>query len=606
MGEQNITTVEKLADQVGYVSKSDFSNVLGSCFLVELNIVVTCCHALSCDDSFTDLEYLVKFPRLNKSFKARVIPDEINYEEDIAFLFLNDSFSTDYELTPIGSTHTFGGKFSSFGFMKYRYYDGLFATGEIVDCIMNAAGQKLLQLKTSGIERGMSGAPVLDLSQGIIIGMVREYWDSVDSTLAFATPSDRLISVRPSIISSAIKTPVPVNNLKNRIFKNLSEEKLVLATMRAALLVCADQFKDGSWGRSLWKETGKITITTDIAEKNLVGVTHEKKAISVTAWAAQAIAKSSEITNLQSVKRAAQFAISHQDMRTGAIGNIYVSNSATPLVSKFTFIRSPRHTASGIKIIELAQGLTRNVIDGCEFIIENECRAEGGWGESIGDPPNTLSTAYVLDSLIKLLEKNSNLKSRLSEYASNSIRPAIKRGQAWLIRQRGSDFLWDYMSVSALKPMYSAFILAFVPQMSKDYYEEIIESIESLLGLSVNGGIPSLMTGEPDTLTTALCIYAMLRVNCGYFEEYIQSLLNWLVDEILTDKWASDYRSMHGIFALTILSYLFKDKVFTHLEKIFNLVCDTKFVLMDKPTLWLAADKEFELGLKNALLEMYA
>jgi len=625
MEYRELSLVNTLASQVGCIYQTISGELLASCFPVEPGVVVTCYHALRVDEYGSDIGYNLVFPRLSFKCHATIIRDETSIENDVVFLLLDTPLSQNVKLLPLGFRYTYNGYFSSFGYRKVEYYYGLFASGKLREEIQASDGRQLLQLHSNEIDRGMSGAPILDLSYETIVGMISEYWSassSIDCTLAFAVPMSRLISVRPSISKIVPELTAAPKHLESGLFNNLfnpasvkftiSEEKLIRACTRAALLVCADQFEDGSWGRSLWKETGRIRITTDAIDKKHAALTHEKKAISVTAWAAQALARAATIAagefRSPEVKKSAHFAMMYQEKETGAFGNIYESNSATPLVSRSSLIRSPRHTASGIKLIELAQGLNREVVKGCEFIVTNECISEGGWGEAIGDPPNVLATAYVLDSLIKLLQV-PGLRSLLSPFVAKSIRPAISRGMAWLIGQRDDDYLWQYSGNQEYKPLYSAFILGFVPQLVDGFYEETVESLEALLKLSVGGGIPSSQNGKPDSLATSLCLYAMLRIDPANHEEWIQSSITWLVNNWISDDWIYDYRCMHGIFslvALTQLPNLPRKKLSCDLEKIFVNTHSRCFVSQGDPTFWLSVDKQLDLGLSDVINGMYS
>ena len=613
-----MTSIDILAAQVGYVCQSGSSFVLGSCFLVSSDIVVTCYHVLELNDKINK-EYDIVWPRLSLRLTAAVIQDAISSDDDVAFLSLAVSIPPDTPILPLGIRYTYNGDFSSFGYRKIDNYNGLYTNGTIRSEIETADGRKLLQLYSDEIEQGMSGAPVFESSYGFIVGMISEFWStnkSTDSSLAFAVPINRLIEVRPEIAQiipemNAVPKLIETGLYRNishpvRLAYTLSEDELVCACTRAAFMVTADQLVDGAWGRSLWKETG-ISITTDIADRNQVSQTHEKKALSATSWAAQALAKSAGSTRLPMVIKAARFARQHQEESTGAFGNLYASCSATPLVFQQTFIRSPRHTASGVKLIELVNGLTRDVVSGCEFILDNECRPDGGWGESIGDRPNTLATAYVLDALIKLLQAK-NFKSLLSPRKSNSIKPAINRGLAWLINQRKPDHLWQYSGNDEYTPLYTAFVLGFVPQLSESYYEETVESIESLLEFSTHGGIPSLRLSPPDPLTTSLCLYSMLRVDPIRFTSRIHEQVKWIAKKVNSDYWDDNYRCMQGIFSLVALAQLPdipRKKISNKLAQMFTYISNIENDALNTSEPWLKLNNQLSLNLENAIRGLF-
>lgn len=372
-----------------------------------------------------------------------------------------------------------------------------------------------------------------------------------------------------------------------------------------AVTVAADQFEDGSWGRSLWKET-EIKYTTDVADKYIVQTTHVKKALSATSWGAQALAKALNSSAIPSVRKAVEFVVAHQDYESAAFGNIYITSSAFPLVNNQRFIRSPRHTASGIKLLELANGLNLDAVRGFEFLIKNQCD-DGGWGEAIGDAPNILSTAYVLDAIIKL-NQISTLKQMLSPSVRNKVKPAINRGMAWLIEQRNERNLWIYEGASEYAPLYSAYVLGFVPQLANDYYDEVVVSLNSLLELRVDGGVPAAFGGEADFTTTCLCLYAMLRIDPKEYHNEIEDFVQWIVNSVVSNEWVENYSCLQGIFGLVSLIQLPNRKI-EELIKQLNIIFDYFYSNVSHSVLsidrWLDVDERFTLGLSNLIQEIY-
>ncbi|MFD5378657.1 trypsin-like peptidase domain-containing protein [Streptomyces griseoincarnatus] len=72
--------------------------------------------------------------------------------------------------------------FISYGYRRLGKYHGLFAQGTIMGEIEAPEGHSLLkepiQLRSSDIAEGMSGAPVLDRKRNLVVGMVSEKWGS--------------------------------------------------------------------------------------------------------------------------------------------------------------------------------------------------------------------------------------------------------------------------------------------------------------------------------------------------------------------------------------------------------------------------------------------
>lgn len=613
MGE-NVT--KRLSFFVGKLCDSH-NSVLASCFPVSNDLVVTCYHVIKDGDTFfitwkTTSNIIVR--------QAKIIEDYLSEDADIAFLQLGEPLPESFFIFRLGYHWTEGGAFQTYGFRKANYYDGLSASGILrTETKKTHKHTKLIQLECRDIDKGMSGAPVLDTTYNAVVGMICEYWDaqsSTDSSLAFAVPTSELIYVNGSIKSvipelNAVPKDIESGNLKEPYL--LTEfldvkDQYIFACLRLAVAVAADQFEDGSWGRSLWKETG-IKYTTDVADKYTVQTTHVKKALSATSWGAQALAKAFNSSAIHSVRKAVEFVVAHQDYESAAFGNIYTTSSAFPLVNNQRFIRSLRHTAAGIKLLELANGLNHDAVRGFEFLIENQC-GDRGWGEAIGDEPNILSTAFVLDAIIKL-NQISTLKQLLSPSVCRKVKPAINRGMAWLIEQRNESNernLWIYEGASEYAPLYSAYVLGFVPQLANDYYDEVVESLNSLLKLRGDGGVPAAFGGKEDFTTTCLCLYAMLRIDPKKYQSEIDDFVQWIVNSVVSNEWVGNYSCLQGIFGLVSLIQLPNRKM-EQLIKQLNEIFDYFHSNVSHSGLsidrWLDVNERFRLGLSNLIEEIY-
>ncbi|MCM1439528.1 MAG: serine protease [Roseburia sp.] len=279
---------EKLRTQLSFfVGKlSDSRNsALASCFPVSNDLVVTCYHAIRNNDTF-----FITWKSISNIIvrQAKIIGDYLSEDADIAFLQLSEPLPKSFAFFEFGFHWTENGSFQTYGFRKADYYDGLSASGVLrTETQKVNTHTKLIQLDCRDIDKGMSGAPVLDTTYNTIVGMVCEYWNaqsSTDSSLAFAVPTSELINVNASIKSAVPElNAAPKYTESGKFKKALSptvllnvEEQYIFACSRLAVIVAADQFTDGSWGRSLWKETG-IKYTTDVADKHTVQTTHEKK-----------------------------------------------------------------------------------------------------------------------------------------------------------------------------------------------------------------------------------------------------------------------------------------------------------------------------------------
>ncbi|MCM1439529.1 MAG: hypothetical protein NC131_10075 [Roseburia sp.] len=243
---------------------------------------------------------------------------------------------------------------------------------------------------------------------------------------------------------------------------------------------------------------------------------------------------------------------------------------------------------------------------GFEFLIQNQCD-DGGWGEAIGEAPNILSTAYVLDAIIKL-NQIGTLKPMLSASVRNKVKPTINRGMAWLIEQRNEKNLWIYEGAFQYAPLYSAYVLGFVPQLANDYYDEVVVSLNSLLALRTDEGVPATFDGEVDFTTTCLCLYAMLRIDPEKYHSEINNFVQWIVNNIISDEWAENYSCLQGIFGLVSLIQLPNGKMeglIKQLNMIFDYFSSNVSASVRPIDRWLDVDERFMLGLSNLIREIY-
>jgi WD40 repeat protein len=119
--------------------------------------------------------------------------------EDVAFLQL-ESTAPDYlQSLPLGSTENCNGhSFETLGFPALNPKDGVRGAGHILGSI-RLRGQEVLQINSSEVTPGFSGAPVWDLTSRRVVGMVCKiaspdtYGKLTDT--AFVTPSETLQSI---------------------------------------------------------------------------------------------------------------------------------------------------------------------------------------------------------------------------------------------------------------------------------------------------------------------------------------------------------------------------------------------------------------------------
>lgn len=116
--------------------------------------------------------YFPKWPDQAKLQYAQVIACFSEHDDDVVLLQLikSDTLPPWLEYARLGrAERSFGHDFRSYGFIWLKPYSSGWAVGEIVGDVDPPAGQVLrgdpVQLRSSEIDKGMSGAPVLDVAK---------------------------------------------------------------------------------------------------------------------------------------------------------------------------------------------------------------------------------------------------------------------------------------------------------------------------------------------------------------------------------------------------------------------------------------------------------
>lgn len=97
-------------------------------------------------------------------------------------------------LLPVGDWSGPDGRFRSFGFSLSDTFEGIFAEGQIIGRVRPLSFKiELLQLTaqavgTENIQEGMSGAPIYDETNGMIVGMINVLYKARGSHMPFAIP----------------------------------------------------------------------------------------------------------------------------------------------------------------------------------------------------------------------------------------------------------------------------------------------------------------------------------------------------------------------------------------------------------------------------------
>ncbi|TKJ38377.1 serine protease [candidate division LCP-89 bacterium B3_LCP] len=160
--------------------------------------VVTCAHVIKAALGFHPRKagkrkVGVYYPQLRgddrKDYQAKVAACFREYDDDLVLLQLTDGPSplTLQQMPVLGTAEdSQGNPFRSYGYHRLAHYIGGWADGDIsgpVDCPEDGNFQaEPVQLESSQINRGMSGAAVLDKERNLVIGVVSETWFPDEST----------------------------------------------------------------------------------------------------------------------------------------------------------------------------------------------------------------------------------------------------------------------------------------------------------------------------------------------------------------------------------------------------------------------------------------
>lgn len=193
----------------------------GTGFVVAPRLAVTCAHVVEGCSAGPGDRLRVTFHISGTSIEAEVLADGWHPEEDVAFLRLPDKLPEGVQPAVMGSAKGSNGhRYQTLGFPEdgdvlERWPQG--RIGGLVS-VKNWKG-KLLQLQGAEVDRGLSGAPVLDLDTDRVVGMITGYkglgreQDEPQVRYAYAIPSETLSALR----SEEVRLHLPQERSKLRI-----------------------------------------------------------------------------------------------------------------------------------------------------------------------------------------------------------------------------------------------------------------------------------------------------------------------------------------------------------------------------------------------------
>jgi len=182
----------------------DTGRTRGTGFLVTETLAVTCAHVVKACGAGPGGRVRVVFHRGGAARQAEVLPDGWRGPDgdDVAILSLQPEGAPLPEgVRParLGSIRACEGhRMRALGFPPLGGgYDVAWAEGELRGVVPHPRKRPMLQMDARPIREGMSGAPVLDLETGRVVGMVNEYLEG--APLEWATTSETLHRACPAI-----------------------------------------------------------------------------------------------------------------------------------------------------------------------------------------------------------------------------------------------------------------------------------------------------------------------------------------------------------------------------------------------------------------------
>ncbi|MBN1236651.1 MAG: trypsin-like peptidase domain-containing protein, partial [Methanotrichaceae archaeon] len=184
--------------------------------LSEKGIIATCSHVVQAEKLQVrgypkPVKVEVIFRANGERRVARLLPQawRAAEAEDVALLQLEGPLPQGAEPLPLGTSEgSAGHDFQTFGFPDSSPEEGIYGEGSLLDQTA-ILGIKVLQVKSSEITPGFSGAPVYDKEARRVVGMVTsiaapDKFGRLAET-AFITPLETLISIYPELAASDVR-----------------------------------------------------------------------------------------------------------------------------------------------------------------------------------------------------------------------------------------------------------------------------------------------------------------------------------------------------------------------------------------------------------------
>lgn len=185
------------------ILKPDRATKAGTGFVVsDGGLVASCAHVVQYAGAGPGDSVDVVFHATGERRSAKVEPEYWRdpASQDVAILRLEGALPDKTRSLLLGGTsEAYDHRFSTFGFPPFREERGMWGYGTVGNLIDHEAAGPVLQLSSTEVTPGFSGAPVLDDRTGRVVGMVSEItvpdrYGRLGET-AFATPTKTLLEV---------------------------------------------------------------------------------------------------------------------------------------------------------------------------------------------------------------------------------------------------------------------------------------------------------------------------------------------------------------------------------------------------------------------------
>lgn len=189
--------LQNLRDFTVQIRHTSSDSIVGTGIVVSMDgKIVTCAHVVSAAgvelENADGLEVGIYFPQVrgneSKAHRAVVAGCFPQYDDDVAVLqLLGPSPLAPEQVAVLGRAElSESHEFRSYGYRRLEEYNAGYATGTILGEVEPPEGRRVqadpVQLESSQINRGMSGAAVLDKERNLIVGIISETWFPDSST----------------------------------------------------------------------------------------------------------------------------------------------------------------------------------------------------------------------------------------------------------------------------------------------------------------------------------------------------------------------------------------------------------------------------------------